>query len=526
VLLVATATDWIYGFDTDTLAPVWPARQLVVPGGQAVPSGDAYKQGPGEPGYLPDILPSVGIIGTPVVDTATMTMYVVSTSEGPPVGSSRPIVTQLHAIDVTTGNDRAGSPVPITAQFPPNPDGKTPLADGPVVGGNLQFDPSRNMQRPGLLLLNGTLFIGFGSYGDFTPWHGWLLAYGASTLKQIGFLCTTPDQEDRPPGNTPPPDVGNSGGSIWQGGIGVATDGTSVYVATGNGPFNANLANGRNYGDSILRILAAIAAGGVEALKVADYFTPWNQWNISSNDQDIGSSGVLVVPKPVGGKSLLVQCGKKWWQRSPYNGSDPLEDRVLVLDRTSLGGYGGPAPNVEPPTGGSYADKVIDEGYTLDGGGVWGGPGYYEDASGAPVVFYCGTGGHVTRLVFGAKQQIVESAKAAPVPQDGDSNGFTVATSSNLLALDTGIVWLVDRPDHGKIPPDPNVRLFAFDADTLKKDLAQVVCGSWTSSGTLGGKPWVTKGTFTDPTVADGRVFVGSDGLVTILGLDPALGPE
>ncbi|HEY6344995.1 MAG TPA: hypothetical protein VIY49_26150 [Bryobacteraceae bacterium] len=539
VLLVATATDWIYGFDADTLAPLWPARQLVVPGGQPVPSTDAYSlagpadpDSPPEPNYPPDILPTVGIIGTPVVDTATMTMYLVATSESPKGGSGS-IVAELHAVDVTTGKDRAGSPVPIKAQFPPNPDGKTLLGDGPVVGGNLQFDPSRNLQRPGLLLLNGTLFIGFGSYGDYNPWHGWLLAYDASTLTQVGVLCTTPDQEDQSNGSDPP-DVGNSGGSIWQGGMGIATDGTSVYVATGNGPFNANLKTGRNYGDSILRIPAAIAAGGVEALKVADYFTPWNQWNISSQDQDVGSGGVLVVPKPVGGKSLLVQCGKNWWQPSPYSSSASLQDRVLVLDRTNLGRYGGPAPNDEPPTGGTFSDNVIDEGYTLDGGGVWGGAGYYEDASGAPVVFYCGTGGHITRLVFGAKQQIVQSAQASPEPRNGNSNGFTLATSSNLAAPDTAIVWLVDRPDNTNIPADPNSRLFAFDADTLTKELppvvSPVVCGSWTASGTLppgyNPQPWVTKGTFTDPTVADGRVFVGSDGLVTILGLDPALGPE
>ena len=490
LLLVATAADWLYAFDADSYAEVWPARQLVQPGGRAIPSSDAYQVGPGEPGYAPDIEPTVGIIGTPVIDQANLILYVVATSQGPVVGSSRATVTNLHAIDLTTGNDRAGSPIAISAQFPANPDGTTPFGDGPVKNNQLQFDPARQMQRPGLLMAERKLFLGFGSYGDFNPWHGWLLAYEAASLTQVGYFCTTPDQV------TPtPPDAGNNGGAIWQGGMGIAADNASLYFSTGNGPFNASDTNGRDYGDSVLRFALDIGAGGDLQLHPADWFSPWNQYDLCDNDGDVGSGGVLLVPQTVGGKSLLVQCGKS--------------SQVFVLDRTNLGKYNGTAPN-NPPVG-TGTNNVVDDKYTLDGQGVWGGPGYYVDSNGNPVAFYAGTDGHLNRLTFGAQQQIVQSAQTAGTFSSGNSNGFTVNVSSDAAAPGTAIVWLVDR---NNLPADPNVRLFAYDADTLTQQLVEVPAGSWT-----------TKGTFTDPTVIDGRVFVGSDGQVTVLGLNPALGP-
>jgi hypothetical protein len=489
LLVVATATDWIYAFDADTFAEVWPARQLVQSGGRPIPSADAYKEGPGEPGYAPDIQPTVGIIGTPVIDQENLILYVVATSQSPLVGSSRNTVTNLHAIDLTTGSDRAGSPVAISAQFPPNSDG-TPFGDGTVAGGLLQFDPSRQMQRPGLLLTRGLLFLGFGSYGDFFPWHGWLLVYRAATLNQVGYFNTTPDQV------TPtPPDAGNNGGAIWQGGMGIAADNASLYFSTGNGPFNASVANGRNYGDSVLRFSLDMSIGDDRVLPVGDYFSPWNQYTLCGNDGDVGSGGVLLVPQAVGGQNLLLQCGKS--------------SQVFVLDRANLGKYNGTPPNLPPP--GSGTNKVVDDKYILDGNGVWGGPGYYVDSNNNPVVFYAGTSGHLNRLTFGAQQQIVQSAQTTQTFQSGNSNGFTVNVSSNGSASRTGIVWLVDR---NNLPTDPNVRLFAYDADTLKTQLAEIPAGSWT-----------TKGTFTDPTVINGRVYVGSDGQITVLGLDPALGP-
>jgi hypothetical protein len=232
-------------------------------------------------------------------------------------------------------------------------------------------------------------------------------------------------------------------------------------------------------------------------LQPADYFSPWNQYDLCGNDGDVGSGGVMLIPGQVGGKNLLVQCGKS--------------SQVFVLDRTNLGKYNGPPPNLPPPGGQTFTNNVVDDHYTLDGGGVWGGPGYYSDAAGQPVVFYSGTNGHLNRLTFNAQQRLTQSAQTAQTFSSGNSNGFTVNVSSNAAAERTAIVWMVDRND---LPADPNVRLYAYDADTLKNQLAEIVCGCWT-----------TKGTFTDPTVIDGRVFVGSDGKVTVLGLDPALGP-
>ncbi len=164
-------------------------------------SGATTAQGNG------DINPEIGITGTPVIDPASGTLYVVSkTMEG---GTE---IQRLHALDVKTGAEKLGGPVNI--------DASVPGTGGGSAGGTLRFMPlpGRENQRPGLLLLNGVVYIGFASHVDTSPWHGWVLAYNATTLQQTGAYCTTPN---------------DNGGGIWMSGTGLAADQPAAFPSAG-----------------------------------------------------------------------------------------------------------------------------------------------------------------------------------------------------------------------------------------------------------------------------------------------------
>ena len=233
VVIVATENDSVYAFDADGLSssPLWHVSFLKS-GVTTVPCGDVGECG--------DIPVQIGITSTPVIDPATGTIYTVAkTKEG------TNYVQRLHALDITTGADKFGGPVVLAASVP-----------GIGVdssGGKETFNSLRENQRTGLLLSNGVIYFAFGSHGDNSPWHGWVLGYNATTLQQVLAYNDTPN------GNY-------GGGGIWQSGGGLATDATgSIYFTTSNGDFDANTGGG-DYADSIEKLSPSGS--------VVDYFTP------------------------------------------------------------------------------------------------------------------------------------------------------------------------------------------------------------------------------------------------------------
>src|SRR5271167_56768 len=182
VLYVATEHDSVYAFDADKGgAPLWQVSLLV--------DGDTtYHMS------CQEIVPEVGVTGTPVIDPSTNTLYVDAKSS-----ENGNAVHRLHALDITTGAEKFGGPVLVQATVP-----------GTGVGGNgtnITFMAATENQREGLLLDNGYVYLGFGSHCDYPPFHGWILAYNASTLVQSGAWATTPN--------------GTEGG-IWNTGCGMA----------------------------------------------------------------------------------------------------------------------------------------------------------------------------------------------------------------------------------------------------------------------------------------------------------------
>jgi hypothetical protein len=394
---------------------------------------------------------------------------------------------RLYAIDIATGADRPGSPVDIQAS----------CAGTANSTGFVSFDPHVQMNRPALLLLDGRIYIGFGSHDDAAPnWHGWVLAYDATTLKQVGVFCTTP--------NTDP---SQNMGSVWQSGMGLAADPEGfVYFVTGNGDSSAG-----NYGDTVVKLAPDFT--------VKDYFTPYNnQQELFPNDWDFGSGGPLILPDPPAGSGFpnaMVACGKF--------------GQIYLIDRNKMGKYnaGGPPDHVLQfvplPGVPALLQEVKQQKQSQDfgnggGPGVWGGPAYFDNV-GQQFVYYCGNAGPLTAFVFSgnslAQSQIGanpnQSAMTFPScpPGSGQGGGTTPVVSSN--GKTDGIVWALVRASP--------LQLVAFDATNLTTGplFGPVWAGPW---NTLATPPKPNGGgAFTEPTVIQGKVYVPSDGQLNVFGL-------
>jgi hypothetical protein len=255
VVFVATEHDSVYAFDAagQPTDPLWHVSLLG--DGGTVPARDAY---------CPFISPEVGITPTPVIDLRSGTLYVLARSrESQGLLRSWKYVQKLHALAITTGAEKLGGPIEIQA-------------DG--------FDPLHELPRAGLLLAGAQIYLTWGSSCDVRPYHGWVMAYDARTLKQTAVFNTSPTTD---------------ASGIWQSDLGPAADADGhVYVVTGNGTFSAST---KDWGDTALKLRRSGSR-----LEVVDSFTPPNQLVLSARDLDLGSGGPVLIPERlliVGGKS-------------------------------------------------------------------------------------------------------------------------------------------------------------------------------------------------------------------------------
>src|SRR5271156_5451346 len=283
VVYVATQHDSVFAFDADNnlganANPLWTVNYP-----KSVPD-DAANYGCGGVSYIEG-----GLMGRPVIDPTTNTLYAVAET----------LVTgqyyfTLHALDITSGAEKFGGPVTISATVQ-------------TGAGIINFTAAYQMQRPALLLLNGAVYIGFGSNGgDAYSYHGWLLAYSASTLQQLGVFITTPQ---------------GMKGSLWGSGGGPAADDEGfIYVSTANGTFDYS-AGGSDFGDSLLK-LSTVQNG----FTVQDYFTPYNQLILDDSDVDLGSGGLMVLPDQSGAYPHELVGGGK-------------QGTLYLVDRDAMGEY-------------------------------------------------------------------------------------------------------------------------------------------------------------------------------------------
>ncbi|HEV2392759.1 MAG TPA: hypothetical protein VG146_10400 [Verrucomicrobiae bacterium] len=466
LVFIATENDTVYAFDADTNQPALWKRSLIPAGEQIVAVGDIEG--------CDNVAPVIGITSTPVIDCTSYTMWVVAKTKKV-AGGNATFHYRLYALDISTGTDRV-PPVEIS--------GSVAGAGQPNDGhGHVVFDPHFHLNRPGLLLLaspagaahNRIVFVGFGSHCDFHigTYHGWVFAYDSVTLARIGVFATTPDTAAGAP----------SAAGVWQGGMGLAADPQGfVYFTSGNGDFTGNT-GGQDYGDTVIKV--------TPALGVADYFTPSDQPTLLAHDIDLGSGGVLILPDPppsAGLPSTLVAAGK--------------DGNILLINRNNMGKYtpGGPDKLVQvPPVQMKPGAAITDQS------GVWGGPAFYRNSQQQQFVYYCGSGGHLKAYLFSgialALAMIGGSPNQSPqaFPSEG---GVTPNVSSNHQNAGTGVVWAITRSNP--------LRLQAFDATNLTHQLLDMNCGPWNNPN---------GGAFTEPTAIQGKVYVPSDGKLTVFGL-------
>ena len=395
VVYVATENDTVYAFDADRAGPpLWQAS--LREGGSAVPA-TAFACG--------QIVPRVGITGTPVIDRATGTLYVVAmvqhTSSGHTTYAQR-----LHALDIATGAEKLGGPVAIAGSVPGKGAGSK--------GGKLAFDGFLHLNRPGLALSNGVLYIAFGSHCDLGDYHGWVIAYGAEHLRFRAAFSVTPN---------------GSQGAIWQTGDAPAVDAKGdIYFLTGNGTFDAS-SGGADYGDSFVKL--ALAGN---ALRPIDFFTPYDQKTLDEQDLDIGSGGALLVPDQKGPHPhLVVGAGK---------------NAVLyVVERDHMGRFNASSnQQIVQAIQGEIAPNFSTPAY-------WNGHIYIGSAS-QPLKEFSVTGNGLS------------PAPVSATPDSFDYPGTTPAISSN--GNKDAIVWGLDT---GGYVSGGSTILRAYDATNLAHKL-------------------------------------------------------
>ena len=449
VLFVVTMNDVVYALDADSNTTngngiLWTQDFTNAGAGVTpIPIVDIVQSN------SMNIVGNVGIESTPVIDLSTNTMYLVARTKEVS-GTTTNYVARLHALDITTGSEKFGSPVVVQGSVTGDGQGSS--------GGVLTFGPLIHNQRSSLALVNGLVVFSWASHEDLNLWHGWVFAYNAQTLQLSGLFCTTPNGQN---------------GGLWMSGRAPVVDSRgNLYYASGNGDWDGV----SNFGDSVLKLGTT---GGT--LSLVDYFTPDDYAALQKQDQDLGSSGPLLIP----GTNLLVHGGK--------------ESILYLLNTSNLG---------QEQSGNN---QIVQYFATPQAGEIHGGPVFWNRTTNAGPTMYLwpNNGGSLEAYQFNGSvfntTPISQSTIVAPVGQSGG----VLTLSANGSAVGSGIVWssmpISRDADHGLSPGI----LRAFDANNLTTELWDSEMDSARDSLGLWPK-------YSPPTVLNGRVYMAafpSDGV-------------
>jgi outer membrane protein assembly factor BamB len=443
VLYVATEHGSLFAFDADTGEQIWMTS--------TIESGETPSDNHG----CLEVTPEIGITSTPVIDRKhgpNGTLFAMALTKDE-IGNFHH---RLHALDITTGAEIAGSPTEITASYPGTGDGSS--------DGNVAFAAQQYKERAALLLLNGNVYIAFSSHCDYSPYSGWVMAYSESTLLQTQVLDLTPN---------------GSEGSIWMSGDGIAADSSgNLYFLDANGTFDPTLnADGFPTSNDFGNAIVKLSTSG--KLAVADYFETYNTVLESDQDEDLGSGGEILLPDQTDALGavhhLIVGAGK--------------DSNIYLADRDNLGKF---QPSV-------FTDPNIYQEVT----GALSGQVYSTPAFFNGVLYYGAVGDAL-------KAFPMTDALLATTPSSQSSilfpyPGTTPSVSAN--GAQNGIVWALESNMAS------SGVLHAYDATNLTHEL-------YNSGHAASGRDSFGNGNkFITPLVVNGKVYVGTQTGVAVFGL-------
>jgi outer membrane protein assembly factor BamB len=411
VVYVTTGNDSVYALDADTGSVLWKTSFLST--GVTAVAGTSLK-----------ISNQIGILSTPVIDPSNQAIYVVAeTSEN----NATYFPHRLHALSLITGKELTPAPELIS-----DPD----------------LQPIMKFQRPALLLANSMIYVAFGSIEDRSPYHGLMFAFDENTLEQKALWNVTP--------------TGSQAGLWMSGSSPMADDDGNIYISTGNGTVSTN-----NFGMSIVKLSPT--------LQELDYFTPYNYATYNTNDLDMGSGSMILVPEQNGQyPHLIIACGKP----TP----------IYVINRDAFGGRGTTSDNVvqrlDHQIGGS-GSGVRDSGQPC-----YNSPGMWQQN-----VYFAANDDVLKMFVLNASTGQLSATPASKGTFTYGWPGADPVVSAN--GSTNGIVWTMDTGTSS---------IRAYDATNVATSL-------YTSPGLGSATRWIP------PTVVNGHVYVTASGKIIAYGL-------
>ncbi len=439
VVFVATEHDSVYAFDADAGTVLWQVS--LIGAGEATSDNRGCSQ----------VTPEIGITSTPVIDRNAGphgTIFVVAMTKDAASNYHQ----RLHALDITTGLEPAASPTEITATF-----------------GATTFAPGQYKERAALLLSSGTIYTTWASHCDFGPYGGWIIALSESTLAITNVLNVAMGASGS--------GYASQGPSIWMSGGGPAADAAgNVYVLTANGRFETTLnaagfPSGGDYGNSFVKISSSSGT-----LAVADYFTMSGEIAESTEDNDLGSGGVMLLPDmtDAGGtvRHLAVGAGK--------------DGNMYIVNRDNMGKFT------------SVGNNIWQELDGVLGAGVYATPAYFNSS-----IYYGPQGG--TLKAFSLTNALLSNSPMSQTSTQFAYPGTFPVVSANGTA--NAIVWAYENTS-------PAV-LHAYAAANLATEL-------YNSNQAPNGRDQFGAGNkYIAPVIADGKVFVATTNSVAVFGLLP-----
>jgi hypothetical protein len=465
VVFVATQNDSLYAFDADSSSclQLWKANLVDTSHGAA--AGETSVPYTLLGNATGDVKPEIGVTGTPVIDPSTAIIYVVSKSTD---STKAHFYQRIHAIDLSTGLEKAAaSPITITGSVAGDGDGTATVT----------FNAQQENQRPGLAFANGNVYIAWGSHEDKPTFYGWMMGYhynnATGTFLQTAIFNAAPNVNSAP-------GAAGKGAGIWMSGGAPAADASgNLYVLTGNGIFDVATNAGPNttapnndYGDSLLKLSPSLTLPALSGSTDPKYYlTPTDQANNNTSDYDFGAGGAaLLADLPSSLHPHILICGGK-------------DGNLYVVDRDNLGGYG---------DGHALQLPFYSGGEIFETGAFWNNR-LYLASKGAPMTAFALNTSNSTFNTSGTTSSNLYG-------NTGSTPSVSAAGTAN------GIVWGLDATNFCTTgsPSCAQAVLYAYDA-------ANIATSLWNSSANAADKAGNAI-KFTVPTVANGKVYVGTRG--------------